>query len=85
LWRETAAKEVWVDNEYISLTEATRMSGISRPTLRRIIGRGALEDFQSEADRRVRLVRLADLKSLMTPVPRQVPSEGSTRQGAAAA
>ena len=63
-----------MDNEpFVSLSEASRISGISRPTLRRILGRGGLEGFRSEADRRVRLVRLADLQDLKTPIPQRHP------------
>jgi len=53
-----------LSSEYISLTEAALISGISRPTLRRIRDRGALTPYEDPRDRRKTLLRRADVESL---------------------
>ena len=73
-----------MSDRYVNLSQASRLTGIPRPTLRRILARGSLEGFRNPADARVRLVKLEDLQSLMTPVPEHRPAETEDRrQGAA--
>ena len=56
-------------DEYLTLTEAARLLGVSRWTLYRRIDEGALTVYQSPSNRRVRLVKRADVEALRTPVP----------------
>jgi excisionase family DNA binding protein len=52
---------------YLTLTEAARRLGVSRWTLYRRIDDGALSVYRSDRDRRVKLVKRADVEALATP------------------
>ena len=56
-------------DDYLTLTEAARLLGVSRWTLYRRIDEGALPVYQSLSNRRVRLVKRADVDALRSPVP----------------
>lgn len=60
------------DETYASIREASRISGLSVPLLRRRIAAGDLATFHTRADRRCLLVRLADVEGLrrIEPVDR---------------
>ena len=56
-------------DDLLTLTVAARMAGVSKQTLWRRIKAGVLPTYQSELNRRVKLVRRADLERLMRPEP----------------
>lgn len=56
-------------DDFITLGEAADLAGISRVTIWRMARDGRLETFRSGVDRRQRLVRRADIESLMRPQP----------------
>ena len=58
-----------MDDEYMSLVQATREFDISHQTLWRRIKAGVLPTFRSERNRRVVLVRRSDLEAMMQPRP----------------
>ncbi len=55
--------------EYVTVQEAARILGVSRATFWRRVRDGAVTLYQSEQNRRVRLVKRADLAALVKPVP----------------
>lgn len=55
--------------QLVSIAEASRMTGIHRNTLGGLVRRGALDTFELPLDRRLRLVRLAEVEALRVPVP----------------
>lgn len=56
-------------NEYMTLGEAADFLEISRATLWRRIREEEIQTFQSAQDKRVRLVRRADIEEMTTPRP----------------
>ena len=56
-------------DEYLTLTEAARLLGVSRWTLYRRIDEGVLTVYLSPSNRRVRLVKRAEVDALRAPVP----------------
>lgn len=71
-------------SEYLTLTEAARLLGISRWSLYRRVDEGALPMYESPANRRVKLVKRADVEALLTPVLAATPvvkSEGDGTDG----
>jgi excisionase family DNA binding protein len=56
-------------DDYLTLTEAARLLGVSRWTVYRRIDEGALTAYQSPSNRRVRLVKRTEVEQLCTPVP----------------
>jgi excisionase family DNA binding protein len=56
-------------DDFVTITEATRIMGVSRWTLYRLIDAGQLQTYRSPINRRVKLVKRADLERLMTPTP----------------
>lgn len=56
-------------DEYLGLQEAADLMGVSRFTLWRLIRDGQLTAYQSEADKRRKLVRRADVEALREPKP----------------
>ncbi len=69
--------------EFVNLSEASRELGVSRETVATMIRRGQLEDFTSQINRRVRLLRAEDIKKLKEGAIVRRPSE-TRPQGAAA-
>jgi excisionase family DNA binding protein len=55
------------ESEFLTMQEATRLLGIGRMTLWRRVRDGVLPVYRSERDRRVRLVKRADVERLITP------------------
>lgn len=70
-----------MQEDCLTLTEASRRLGISRWTLYRRIDDGSLPVFQSEVNRKVRLVRRSDVERMLTatPVPPE-PKKGAPNQ-----
>jgi excisionase family DNA binding protein len=58
-----------MDPEYLSLQEAADLMGVSRFKIWRLVREGKLETFESERDRRERLVRRTDIEALIRPRP----------------
>lgn len=56
------------EQEYLTLTEAARLLGVSRWTLYRRISEGALTVYESPSNRRIRLVKRADVERMLKPV-----------------
>jgi excisionase family DNA binding protein len=55
------------NSEFLTMQEATRLLGMGRMTLWRRVRDGVLPVYRSERDRRVRLVKRADVERLLTP------------------
>jgi excisionase family DNA binding protein len=53
--------------EFVTMQEAARLLGVSRQTLWRRVRDGVLPVYWSEQNRRVRLVKRADVERLATP------------------
>lgn len=64
-------------DDYISITEATRLVGCSRGLVRRRIEDGLVATFTDPRDHRKVLIRRADITSVMAPRPRliEIPSK----------
>lgn len=56
-------------DEYLTLTQATEVVNISRATLWRRLREEGIQTYQSQQDRRVRLVKRSDLDVLLQPRP----------------
>ena len=54
-------------DDYLTLTQAARLLGVSRWTLYRRIDEGALTVYASPSNRRVRLVKRSDVERLRKP------------------
>ena len=63
-------------DDLISVSEASRRLGVSRFGVDRIIKREGLQEFESRLDRRVRLLKAADIERLQRQAitPRQAPN-----------
>jgi len=69
----------------LTITEAARDLGVSRPTVAGLIARGELQGHRSVVDRRAVLIRAADLADLRARALVTIGSEnGRHRQGATA-
>lgn len=55
-------------DEFMTLNEAAEALGVSRATIWRRIQKGEIVAFQSQQDRRQRLVRRKDIEAMMRPV-----------------
>ncbi|MDP9354966.1 MAG: helix-turn-helix domain-containing protein [Chloroflexota bacterium] len=63
-----------MSGEYVTITEAAAVLGISEPALRRRVERGLIPVYTNPDDLRSRLVKAADLDAfkrpkLLTPAP----------------
>jgi excisionase family DNA binding protein len=71
------------DAEYVTVQEAARMLGMARMTFWRRLREGAMLVYRSERDRRVRLVKRADVERMREPIRATpvVKVEGDTTDG----
>lgn len=60
---------VAMHSEFMTIKQAAEALGVDRVTIWRRIRSGELEVFQSQVDRRERLVRRADIEAMLRPVP----------------
>jgi len=58
-----------MDEEYLPITHAAKRFGVSHQTLWRLVRAGRLSTYQSQTNRRVKLVKRADVEALMVPKP----------------
>lgn len=73
-----------MEKEYLTLNEAAEYAGISRATLWRRMRAGELQTYQAAQDRRIRLVKRAEVDALMQPRPiSYTPAEGQEAKTAA--
>jgi excisionase family DNA binding protein len=56
-------------DDFVTIQRAAQVMGVSRWTVWRLVKDGKLPIYHSEIDRRVKLVRRADLAALMQPRP----------------
>ena len=56
-------------DEFLTVQEAAQLMGVSRFTVWRRIKDGQLQAYEAGVDRRVRLVKRADIEALMRPQP----------------
>lgn len=52
---------------FVSIGTAAAIAGVSLDTIGRRVRTGVLPVFRCDADRRVRLVRVADIETMTTP------------------
>ncbi len=58
-----------MSGEYLSLTAAAELMNVSRFTLWRLVKDGKLDVYESDRDRREKLVRRSDIEALVRPRP----------------
>ena len=58
-----------MSGDYLSLTAAAELMNVSRFTMWRLVKDGKLRVYESERDRREKLVRRADVEALVRPRP----------------
>lgn len=64
------AKRMTTEHEtYLTITEAARLIGVDRNSLRRFANRHGIPTYTSPMDARLTLFALADLEQLTTPKP----------------
>ena len=56
------------EQDFVNLGTAAEIAGLSHDTISRRVRTGVLPVYQSNADRRVRLIRVADLETMTTPI-----------------
>jgi excisionase family DNA binding protein len=56
-------------DEFLTMEQAAELMGVSWHTIHRRIKRGELLAYQSGTDKRLRLVKRADVEKLMKPRP----------------
>ncbi len=54
-------------DDFVTMQQAAALMGVSRWTLWRLVKEGRLPSYESEINRRVKLVKRADLAVLMAP------------------
>lgn len=64
-----------MSDEFVTMGEAQEILGVSKFTVWRLVKDGKLTAYQSEVDRREKLVRRKDLEALRRPKPLPVSSE----------
>ncbi len=70
-----------MESEYLGLREAAELLGVSRFTIWRLIRDGELPAYQSQVDRRQKLVKRSDVEALMQPIP--LPTSEHAKKAAA--
>ncbi len=60
---------------FLSVSQAAKRVGRSRPTMARLLAEGMLPHYQNPLDRRVRLVKVEDVDALR--IPRRVDEGGA--------
>ncbi len=70
-----------MESEYLGLREAAELLGVSRFTIWRLIRDGELPAYQSQVDRRQKLVKRSDVEALMQPLP--LPASEHAKKAAA--
>ncbi len=58
-----------MSGEYLSLKAAAELMGVSRYTVWRLVKDGKLDVYESDRDRREKLVRRSDVEAIMRPRP----------------
>ena len=58
-----------MSGEYLSLTAAAELMNVSRFTMWRLVRDGKLDVYESDRDRREKLVRRSDIEALVRPRP----------------
>jgi excisionase family DNA binding protein len=56
-------------DDFVTMQQAADMMGVSYWTVYRLVKAGKLQAYQLPSNRRLRLVKRADLAALMTPTP----------------
>ena len=56
-------------NDFLTLPEAAELVGVSRATMWRRLKQDEIQTYQSQQDRRVRLVKRSDIEDLLQPRP----------------
>jgi excisionase family DNA binding protein len=56
-------------DDYLTLQQAADLMRVHRITVWRLVRDGKLHTYQAEMNRRVKLVKRADIEALMTPQP----------------
>ena len=72
-----------MESEFVTMTEAQALLGVSRFKIWQLVRNGEIETFESQLDRRQKLIRRADLDALRNPRPRLV--NGDAKKAAALA
>jgi len=54
-------------NEYVTMTEAQEILGVSRFKIWQLVKEGRLQTFRSDLDRREKLIRRSDLETIGQP------------------
>jgi hypothetical protein len=62
--QSSAMPTVKLPNDLITLSEASRVLGVSRPTMSRLVTKIPLTTYQDPLDSRAKLVRRADVTAL---------------------
>ncbi len=63
------------ESGFLSVSEAAKRVGRSRPTMARLLAEGLLPTYENPLDRRVRLVKIEDVDALR--IPRRVSEEAA--------
>lgn len=71
-----------VEQEFVTMTEAQVILGVSRFKIWQLVKEGALQTFRSDLDRREKLIRRADLDQIRRP---RAIGDFESEQGKAAA
>lgn len=57
-----------MENEFMTMAEAADALGISNATIWRRVKSGEIEAFESQLDRRRKLIRRSDIEQMLAPV-----------------
>lgn len=57
-----------MENEFVTMAEAAEMMGISKATMWRRVKAGEIQAYESQVDRRRKLVRKRDIEAMIAPV-----------------
>jgi hypothetical protein len=69
--------------EFVRMTEARKRLGLSGPTILDRVRRSGIPVYDDPRDRRAKLVRLADLETLLTRPPAPINQEAARGDSAA--